>query len=239
MVIFHIIGLVILGIIISQIFGFLRGRVLRGIKNTAAEQFDKEKFKTGFAQLNDKVKWAKDFVDEFNLRKLIIRLGTIFLIASIIYGVGVYRGRLGKPINVDLNYEKEFSLQLDGQTLHKPKNSNQLELLDKNGNRIKVISAGDVAELQKKLSPFGFQLKPIFVAGMGIGNKGIEGEAGAGVSWLRYFQWRIDSFLTQKGIYPIGVSYKLKKLDNTAIGMAVGKGYRGDNRILGYFRMNF
>ena len=177
--------------------------------------------------------WAKSII--FMIRHFIV-FGVIF---SVVAGVFYYRGRLNVPIEINLNYEKSFTLKLDGQTLYKPKNSSQLEIRDAKGNKIKTITAGDVKELRKKLSPFGLQLKPIFVAGIGTGEKGKEGEFGVGISWLRYFQWRIDNFLTQKGLY-LGTSYKLKSMENSAIGIAIGKGYKNaENRILLYWKWRF
>lgn len=227
--------LIVVGILVGVIFTYVRSCILTKVKDTAREKFNGKKFKAGMFRIFDSVCWIKDIVSLFNVRKLVIYL----LIVTVIYGVGVYRGRLGKPIQVDLSYEKEFTLQLDGTSLHKPKNSNRLEVLDEKGNKIKDITVEDVKELKRKLSPFGLQLKPIFVAGGGIGTKGIEGEIGIGISWLRYFQWRIDNFLTQKGIY-FGTSYKFKSLNNSAVGMALGKDYKkADNRILFYWRWKF
>jgi hypothetical protein len=227
--------LIVVGILIGVIFTCIRSYISAKIKDTVREKFNGKKFRAGMFRIFDPICWIKDIVSLFNIRKL----GIYLLIITVIYGVGKYQGRLGKPIQVDLNYEKEFTLQLNGTSLHKPKNSNKLELLDEKGNKIKDIKVGDVKELKRKLSPFGLQLKPIFVAGGGIGTEGFSGEFGAGISWLRYFQWRIDNFLTNKGIY-LGTSYKLKSLDNSAVGVAIGKDYkRADNRFLIYWRWRF
>lgn len=237
---FQIIGLLLLGIIVGIIFSYLRGKILSGvIRNVnTSEKFNSEKFKAGLVQLNDKVKWARDFVNEFNLRKVIIHLSILLFLFSIIAGVFYYKGRMNSPIQINLAYEKEFKMKLDGDYLHKPKNSQELMVVDDKGNVIKEIKVKDIPELKKRLKVFDFQLVPIFVAGGGIGD-GIEGELGAGISWLRYFQWRIENFLTQKGIY-LGTSYKFKQLENSAIGVAIGKGYKeGDSRVLFYWRWRF
>lgn len=228
---FKIIGLIIMGIVIAKAFGFVRAMILNKVKDMAKEKFSGKKLRAGLFRIKDKVAWAKDIAQMFNLRRLCIYL----LIAGIIYGVGVYKGKLGKPINVDLNYEKSFTLKLDGQVLYKPKNSSQLEIRDAKGNKIKTITVGDVKELRKKLSPFGLQFRPIGVIGYGAGLKrGFE--AGAGISFLRYWKWRLDTFLTNHGIY-IGNSYKIT--DNSNLGIGAGKGFKGDSRIIFYYRWKF
>lgn len=216
--------LIIIGIGIAFIFSYLRGKIITKVKDTAFEKFDSKKLRAGLFRINDKVSWVKDIVSIFNVRKLCILL----LIAGVVYGVGLYRGKLGKPINVDLNYEKSFTLQLNGQTLHKPKNSSELELRDKKGNKIKTITAGDVKELQRKLSPFGFILEPYFSTGIALTDKGIKQDTGIGINWLKFYKWRIGNWLSNNGIW-IGVDYKLT--ENFAIGGGYGKGYKGSGLV--------
>lgn len=231
---FQIIGLLLLGIIVGIIFSYLRGKITNKVKDEAKEKISWKKFRAGVFRLTDPVSWLKTLATWFNIRNLVIA----GIITGAVYGVGWYQGRMGKPVQINLAYEKEFKMKLDGDYLHKPKNSQELMVVDDKGNVIKEIKVKDIPELKKRLKVFDFQLVPIFVAGGGIGD-GIEGELGAGISWLRYFQWRIENFLTQKGIY-LGTSYKFKQLENSAIGVAIGKGYKeGDSRVLFYWRWRF
>jgi len=72
----------------------------------------------------------------------------------------------------------------------------------------------------------------------------LAGEAGIGLSWFKAWKLRLDSIITTKGIYPLGVSYKLDGigLDNSAVGIAVGTGYDdflSDKRVMAYFSIKF
>ena len=114
------------------------------------------------------------------------------------------------------------------------------------GERLKQISAKDIKGLEAELRPYGFQLEPILVGGVGFGKDGIEGEVGVGFSWFRAWKLHAESFLTQKGIYPLGISYSLKdlRLKNSAAGIAGGVGYKSfsgekDTRIIWYWRTKF
>lgn len=142
---------------------------------------------------------------------------------------------------MDIGHGKEALIRLNGNFLHITKDG-FVFVEDKEGNKIKQLSVKDIPYLKRKLSPFGLQLEPILVGGYGISDFGESSpEIGAGVSWLRYYKFRLDSFLTQKGVYPLGVSYKLSGLgmENSAVGLAIGKGYSGDNRAIVYFRVGF
>ncbi len=204
-------------------------------KGTKKEKFNPKKLKKIFI-LTDAVEWIKSIKEILDLRKMIIYL----TIAGLVYGYGWYKGRLGKPVQFNLDYEKEFMLKIDGHYLHKPKNSKQLEIIDKNGKKIKDVTIADIPELQKKLKPVGFELKPIGVLGMGVGESENSFEGGAGVSFLRYWSWRLETFLTNKGIY-LGTSYKLNRLNlnNSSIGVGAGKGFQGDNRVIFYYKWEF
>ncbi len=220
------IGLILSGIIIGFIFIYLRGKILNKVADTAKEQFDIKKFRAGLFRIRDKTIWAKDFVQILNVRKLVIYL----LIASVVYGVGMYRGRMGKPIQVNLNYEKEFKLKVDGNYLLKPKNSKQLFIVDEKGNKIKDVTVGDVKELQKKLKPFGIILTPYFSTGIAMTDKGVKQDTGIGIHWIKYFNWRLGNWISNNGIW-IGVDYKIT--DNFGLGGGAGKGWRGDD-LLGF-----
>jgi len=224
------------GIVFSYINKRIMLSAINSTKNNKVvkEKFNSTKFKKGLLSLNDKVLWIKDLVSIFNIRKLIIYI----FILSIVFGYGWYKGRLNTPVSVDINYSKEMRIDLNkNQYLYKPKNSNRLELRDSNtGKLIKVIKTKDIPELKEKLKPIGFDLEPIFVAGYGIGEKENKPEIGGGISFLRYFKMKLDTFLTNRGIY-LGTSYKIT--DNSGIGVGVGKGYKGDNRVLFYYKWKF
>ena len=231
-IIFMILG----GIGIGLLFSYLKGKILNKVKDTAFEQFDSKKLRAGLFRVRDKVSWCKSFVEDFNIRTVSIRLGIILLIAGIIFSVGEYQGRMGKPIQVNLNYEKEFKIKVNGNYLLKPKNSKQLFIVDKKGNKIKDVTVGDVDELQKKLRPFGFIIEPYFSTGFALTDKGIKQDTGVGVNWLKYYKWRVGNWLSNNGIW-IGVSYKLT--ENWSIGGGTGRGWNGGNLVNGGFQFKF
>ena len=201
------------------------------------ESFSWEKFKKIF-YLGSLVEWVKSLKELgiLDLRKWVI----IGVIIGGVYGYAYFQGRLNAPVQVNMSYDKAWVMNLNGEEIYKPKFSNDVFIRDSKTKEIlKQIKAKDMGLLRKKLQPISFQLKPIFVAGGGVGAEGLSGELGAGISWLRMWQYRIDTFLTQKGIY-IGTSYKLKSLENSAIGVGIGKGFQKlDNRVIFYWRFNF
>jgi hypothetical protein len=197
------------------------------------EVFEAKKFWSGFFGLFSPVGWAKDIIGLLNVRKLV-------LYALILGSVAVYfyvQGKGETPIRTNINYEEELNINLNGEYLHKPKFSNDIYIKDtETGKIIKQLKAKDIQGLKKKLSPIGFELQPIFMGGIGIGESGVEGEVGAGVSFFRYWKMQLEAFLTNHGIY-VGTSYSIT--DNSGAGIGVGKGYRGDDRIILYYRFNF
>ena len=195
------------------------------------ESFQWTKFKKMF-YLGNGVEWIKSIKEIIDIRKLTIYL----VIIGLIFAYGWYNGVQGKPIKVDIGYGKEAMIKLDGHFLHIAKDGS-VYVEDKDGNRLKQISVRDIPSLKRKLAPIGFQLQPIIVAGYGISDFGRSGiEVGAGVSFLRYWKGRLEAFITQRGIYA-GTSYKIT--DNSGIGLGVGKGFKGDNRAIIYFRTKF
>lgn len=231
---------IIVGIIITQVFGKLRGTILKGLgglfKDLIPEKFSKRKFAEGMLNIANPVEWAKDIVSILNLRKIIVYLS----IVGIIFSYGKYQGMLGKPVEVNLSYDKEFNLKLDGHYLHKPKNSQNLEIIDKDGNIIKNIKAKDFPELAKALRPYGIIFKPVGIIGVGASSDSRGFEGGAGISFIKYWAWRIEIFLTNKGAY-LGTSYKLpwKLTKNSYLGAGYGKGWLGDNRGIFYYKWDF
>jgi len=225
---------ILLGILITSIFIIARNFIIKRTKNKLKETgFDANKFFSGFLNISDLVLWAKDFVSIFNLRKLII----YGIILSVVSGFFYWKGLQHRPITIDIGYGKEAYIKLDGHFLHIDK-TGSVFIEDKQGNKIKQLKVKDIPALKKKLAPYSIEFKPIAVIGSNISNRSFEG--GIGVSFLRYWSWRLETFLTNKGIY-IGTSYKLDKihLKNSAIGIGVGKGFKGDDRVLIYFRIEF
>ena len=212
---------------------------------TVPEPFDLRKFLTGLCSFFSPSLWAKDIVSIFNFRKLIIYaliLGGIFL-------YGYTKGNQNLPIKVDIGFGREAVVNLgNGEYLWIQK-SGEVAVID-NANPLKakvlrVIKAKDLGALSGKLSAIGFQFQPVAVVGYGMGIKGDGGiEAGVGISFIRYWRGSVEAFLTQKGVY-VGTSYRLDRLhlNNTSIGIAVGKGYQNffsnDVRVMIYGTVHF
>jgi hypothetical protein len=195
------------------------------------------KFRAGMVDIISPVKWLKEIHSIINLRKIIIYA---IIIASI-FAYAYNKGHSNRPVKIDIGYGKEVVIELikDSQ-LHIYKDGS-VWLEDKEGNKLKQIGVKDIKGLKEKLSPIGFQLQPIAVVGYGLSDYGDSGvEAGSGISFFRFWQGNLEAFLTNKGIYG-GASYSLTQLgmDNSAIGIGVGKGWEGDNRGILYFRMKF
>jgi hypothetical protein len=243
--------LVLIGMFVAgAIFTYLRPKIFKRAKTTVKdklglnasignvykkngeEAFQIKKFVRGFGGLLSPVGWAKDFIGLFNSRKLVIYI----LIISCIFAYGYWKGNQNTPIKVDIGYGKSAIVKLNGSFLHITE-TGEVWIEDKDGNKIKRISVKDIPSLKRKLAPIGLQFEPIGILGGGFGAKGISGELGAGVSWLRYWKWRLDSFITNRGIYPLGTSYKIT--DNSGVGIGVGKGWQGDNRVTVYYRWRF
>lgn len=232
------------GIIGTVLFVLIRKAILRKAKQNIfsthklikSEGFNIKKFVRGMIGIFDGEGWGKDLVSLFNIRKIVI----YFIILSCIFGYGYWKGQQGKPIKVDIGYGKEAMIQITPDTwLHITKDGS-VYVEDNKGNKLKQVSVKDIQGLKEKLAPYGFELKPIGVIGWGLGESGTSGEAGAGLSIFRYWQMRLDTFLTNKAIY-IGTSYKLNKIKmpHSSVGIAVGKGFKGDNRVLFYYRWEF
>jgi hypothetical protein len=223
--------MILSGIIGGYLFIKIRQRIINQTKNVAEEKFQLSKFLGGMTNIISPVGWAKDIYSIFNLRKLII----VGVIIGVIFGYGYYKGQLGKPVVIDWRGKEEF-VKLNEHYLHIQKDGS-MQVLDKDKKTVlKEIKVKDLDSLRKYLRPYGLILEPIFVAGGGIGEKGGSMEAGAGASVLKWFKWKLDGFLTQKGVY-IGTSYQIT--DNSGAGLGIGKGYKGDNRVILYYKWRF
>jgi hypothetical protein len=232
-------GLMILsGIIGGCLFIVIRNLILNKAKQKLVsgqtieqEPFSLAKFVQGMTALKTGTGWAKDLHDLFNLRKLII----VGVILSCIWGYGYYKGKINKPVQLVISEEVEFTIPVPHSdlALYHPKHSTQLQWINTvTGKVISIVKVSEIPELAKKLHPYGFIFEPIAVIGAGAGTETAGFEGGIGVRYLKYFKWVADICLTNKGIYPFGVSYKLT--DNSAIGLSVGSGFKGND--IGLFK---
>jgi len=215
---------VLIGIIIVSFRKFLFNEVRE-------EFFDKNKFKK-FFKLNEPVLWVKDFYHFFNLRKLIIY--SIIILA--VFGWGKYMGLRERIPTFDLKGKETF-IKLNEHYLHIKKDGTA-EVVDRDKKTIlKTIKVKDIPVLRERLKPYGVEIKPIGI--LGYSKK--KGEVGAGLQLFKWFKWRLDTFLTNKGFYG-GVSYKIefKKIDNSYLGLGYGIGFKeGDKRIILYYKWEF
>jgi hypothetical protein len=195
------------------------------------EKFSRQKLATGMLTVNNGVLWAKDIASIFNLRKLII----IGVIIGVIFGYGYYKGRLGKEVHFDMR-GKEAIIQLNEHYLHIEKDGTA-NVVDKDGKILKTIKVKDIDGLRQAMRPYGFILEPVLALGFGIGQSGSNFEGGAGLAWIKYFKWRVDSILTNKGIYPLGFTYKIS--ENSGIGISGGYGFKGDQRVIIKYTIKF
>lgn len=223
-----LIGFVLMGVVIGLVFNYVKNKIMTKVTDRMKEQWDVNKFRAGLFRVRDKVSWAKSFYEDFNIRTILIRLAIISAIVASIYGYGWYKGRLDTPIQIALDYEKEFKLKIDSHYLLKPKQSQNLKIVDKEGNLVKQIKVEDFPELQKKLKPYGLCLEPYFSTGIAMTEDGVKQDTGVGVNWLRYFKWRMGNWISNNGVW-IGVDYKFT--DNFGLGGGIGKGYKGDNLV--------
>jgi hypothetical protein len=206
-------------------------------KLNPTEKFSGTKLRKGMTNVIDPVLWWKDITQIFNIRKLVIYA----IIIGSIFGYGYYKGNFNKPVHVNIGNGKEAMIDLgNGEWMHISTNG-EVFIRDgsdpKTSKILRQIKVKDIPSLHKQLTPIGLRLDPILVAGMGMGSGGSGMEVGAGVSWFKWYKYNLDSFLTTKGIYPLGISYSIT--ENTALGVAGGFGWRGDQRILMYGRIKF
>lgn len=205
-------------------------------ETNATEPLSIKKFSYGMLNPANTVLWAKDVASIFNVRKLIIY--AVVILGFV--GWGYYKGLKNKPLIVQpMTHEVVIQVAKDLQ-LHILPNGT-MHTQDNNGITIHQITIGDVPGLTSLLKPIGFQLKPIGVMGLGVGGKGIGAEGGLGISWFRFYYWRLQSFITNKGLYPIGVAYHLDSLrmPNSMIGIAGGVGFDKSTRVMLYYSWNF
>jgi hypothetical protein len=240
------IGLILSFILAVYLFKVLKSFIMSTFKKTIKENvncdsaniepeiketFSWDKFKKIFT-INSGAEWAKSVKEILDARKLII-YGTII---AAIYGFAYFKGISNAPVQVNMEYNKEWIMNINGEEVYKPKFSNDVYIRDSKTHQIlKHIKAKDMGILRKKLKPIGFIFEPIAVGGLGIG-KDSSMEGGLGLSLIKSWRYKIDTYLTQKGIY-LGTHYQLT--ENSGPGIAVGKGYEGDNRVMFYYSWKF
>ena len=212
-------------------------------KKDGTESFQAKKALTGLFAIRSGVQWSKSIKEIIDIRKIIIYMTII----GLIFAYGFFQGRINAPVKVDLGHGKEAFIRLNGNYLHIGKDG-YLWIEDKEGNKLKQIQVKDIPALKKKLSPIGLQFVPIAVLGAGFGERGDGAvEAGAGVSFARFWKWRLDAFITSYPAVYLGTSYKLDGigLKNSAIGVGIGRGFKNwqldqsDTRAIIYFRIRF
>ena len=230
-----VIGLLVF-LVVTVLFTLIRSMIVKRAKqilNTDdTEKFSWTKFKKIF-NLGSGAEWAKSVKEILDLRKLVI----YSIIAGTIFGYAYYKGRLNAPVKINMSYEKEWIMKINGEEIYKPQWSNDVYIRDSSTHQIiKQIKAKDMGLLKEKLKPIGFCFEPIIVGGYGVGDSDSSFEFGAGASLIKYWRWKLDAFLTNKGVYA-GTHYQLT--DNSGLGLGVGKGYNLDNRVIFYFSTKF
>jgi hypothetical protein len=224
-IILEAISFIGIGILITVIFSVIRKQVINKTANIVKEKFDTPKFLHGMLNLLSPTDWAKDICNILNIRKITIYL----IIIGVIFAYGYFKGQAGKPVQFMAKYEEEMIMKLDGTELYKPKNSYDIYVRDSKTKEIlKQIKQKDIPSLRKQLRPYGLMLEPIGIIGGGISNVSTDFEGGIGIRYLKFFKWYADICMTNRGIYPIGISYRIT--DNSALGVSVGTGYKNFER---------
>jgi hypothetical protein len=234
-----LVGGVLFTLIKNKVVNMTKARIIQSTNPTDStcepptltECFSSTKAVNGLLNVKSSVLWMKDIASIFNLRKLII----VGVIVGVIFGYGYFKGIQNKPVHFDLR-GKEATIQLNEHYL-KIETDGTAKVIDKEGKILKTIKVKDIPELEKALRPYGFIFEPVLVLGAGVSqtDKAIEG--GVGARWFKWYKWVADACLTNKGVYPIGVSYKLT--DNSAIGLSGGIGWEGDQRVLFKYTVKF
>jgi hypothetical protein len=206
------------------------------------EPFDLGTFLEGIFSVFNLVLWAKTFASLFNIRTIIV----LVIVGGLFFHFGL-RDRVPTFVLGSNSLQgKSYTVLLPGtpdKLVLNPKGQLQVQVT-KTNKVIGIIRIKDIPALSKAISPIGFHLRLIGILGAGYGTiekAGIEG--GAGLSWFHFHQWEADSFVTNKAVYPLGISYRFTKFasGNTSVGLAVSPfGFHNtDRRVLLYFRWAF
>jgi len=207
------------------------------------QKFNYKKLVGGLIDIKSKTDWAKDFVQLFNLRKLIMYIIIIGLIAGYFYWKGL---KNVQPV-IDVGYKESITMKapkgyeyLEKLAVHKPKDSNKWNWINYDSEYIySKVKIGDIPE-SAKLRPYGFENKLIGFYGVGSGLQHTGVETGVGYRFARLWNFRTEVIATNKGGY-LSVSYKIKKFvfENTYLNAGLGKGYKGDDRGIIGFNVEF
>jgi len=207
------------------------------------QKFNYKKLIGGLTDIRSKTDWAKDFVQIFNLRKLFMYIIIIGLFAGYFY----WKGLQNTEAIIDIGYKDEITMSapkgyeyLEALAVHKSKDSNKWDWINADNKDIYAkVKVGDIQQ-SAKLRSYGFENKLIGFYGVGSGLTYTGVEAGVGYRFARLWQFRSELIATNKGGY-ISVSYKIKKFifENTYIGVGIGKGYKGDDRGIIGFNVEF
>jgi len=194
------------------------------------EKFNIKKLFEGMGSLVRGDLWGKSLAQELSLRTWAVRLALLGIIIGVIYGYGWYKGHQGLQPVLDWHGKEEW-VSLNDHYLHvKPDGSMEIVASDKK-TILKKLTVKDFENLKKNSRPYGLIIEPVIVGGFGISNAGSGIEGGIGIRYAKYFKWVADICLTNKGLYPFGVSYKLT--DSSAIGLSAGTGFKKIER--GFF----
>jgi len=207
------------------------------------QKLNYKKFKGGMLNILSKTDWCKDIVQLFNLRKLIIYL----IITSLFAGYWYWQGLKNTQPEIDVGYKESITMlapngyeYLENLAINKPKDSNKWLWINSKTDYIYAkVKTGDIPE-SAKMRPYGFENRLIGFYGLGSGIGYTGAEAGIGYRFARLWQFRSEIIATNKGGY-ISASYKIKKFifENTYIGVGIGKGYKGDDRGIIGFNVEF
>lgn len=228
-------------IVVGFVLSYIRRRIVNYLIQkspqiaNSSEKFDPKKFLKGFI-LTDPVLWTKSIFEILDLRKLLI----YSLIALMILGFGYYKGWQNRPVKIDIGYGKEVVIVLNGEELYIDKQGSVFVRDSKTRKILKQITVKDIPNLKAKLSPYGFHLKPVIVAGISAGSIDKSGiEVGAGISFFRFWKMQMEAFITSHPAMYLGSSYSIT--DNSGVGIGLGKSLSdtNDTRIIIYGRINF
>lgn len=172
---------------------------------------------------------------------------TIVILAMVIAGVFYWKGLKNTQPEIDVGYKESITMPapkgyeyLEKLAIHKPKDSNKWEWINHKSNEIYAkVKIGDIPE-SAKLRPYGFENKLIGFYGIGSGLLYTGAEVGIGYRFARLWNFRTEIIATNKGGY-ISTSYKIKKfvLENTYVNIGIGKGYKGEDRAIFGFNVEF
>ncbi|MHA1437900.1 MAG: hypothetical protein ACTSPD_10015 [Promethearchaeota archaeon] len=173
-------------------------------------------------------------------------IATWFILIALVITTIQWIGAKNKPIEISTDlvaYDKELSIRLDPKEvanigadsigIKKPANSRVLRHWNWRDDILgKPIKVENVDQLRDKLKPYGFENKFIFVGGVGISTNDVSGESGIGYRYARLWKLRAEIVATEKGFYPISVSYKPDWFfKNTNVNIGFGKQWEeGNNR---------